>query len=505
MYLQAVETCLDQGKNALLLVPEIGLAPQLVSRVYGRFGKRLALWHSGLTPAERVDEWRRVRDGEARVVIGARSAVLCPLDNIGLIVVDEEHDGSYKAEDGFPYHARDCAVQRANLSKCVVILGSATPSVESFHHAQSGRYTCLNLFSRATTAVFPKIRLVDLSAQRTAKSTLLSTELIQAIDQRIQRKEQAILLLNRRGFSPFAICRACREVITCPRCAVGLTYHLHAGQLVCHLCDSRMELPKQCPSCGQKALELVGVGTQKLEQELVEYFPEARIARLDRDRVRAGKHQATILRDFSKGKYDLLLGTQMVAKGHDFENVTLVGIPMADQGLNFPDFRAVERTWQLLVQASGRAGRHQLPGEVIVQTWTPNHPIFANLAQEPDLAFYDLETRIRQKRYPPFTRLVSFLLSSKDRELAWAEALRLRRDLAAIVSRDEPCKTIGLLGPAPAPIEKIKDRYRFRLMARAATPPELRRFLNIAKQSGNLVSSTSLVRLSVDVDPVHML
>ncbi len=505
VYLRAVETCLEEGKNALLLVPEIGLAPQLVSRVYARFGKRLALWHSGLDPAERADEWRRVRDGEARVVIGARSAVLCPLDHVGLIVVDEEHDSSYKAEDGLTYHARDCAVQRANLTGAVVVLGSATPSVETFHHARDGRYRRLTLFSRATEAVFPTIRLVDLSIQRTAKSTLLSTELIQALDQRLQRKEQAILLLNRRGFSPFAICRACREVISCPHCAIGMTYHLQAGKLVCHLCDAHTDLPDQCPSCGQKALELVGVGTQKLERELAEYFPEARVARLDRDRVRAGKNQAAVLRAFGRGDYDILLGTQMVAKGHDFENVSLVGIPFADQGLNLPDFRAMERTWQLLVQASGRAGRHEVPGEVIVQSWNPKHPVFANLGQEPDLAFYDLETRIREKRYPPFTRLAAVLLSSKDPNLGWAEALRLRRDLAAIISKRDPCRNVALLGPAPAPIEKIRDRWRFRLLARAATPRELRLFLKIAKDSGALRSTSSLVRLAVDVDPAHML
>ena len=499
VYLQAASAVLERERSVLFLVPEIALTPQLVSRVAGRFGSRVAVWHSGLSAGERLDEWRRMRRGDARVVVGARSAVFAPLPQIGLVVVDEEQDGSYKSEDHVYYQARDVAVMRARRAGAPVILGSATPSVESVHNARAGRYVRLDLerFERQTP---PAVTLIDMAERRVSRRSMLSSELILAVERRLEAGEQVILFLNRRGYAPHLICRSCKRTVDCRRCSVTMAYHRSTGRLICHSCGISAPFPAACPACGREELELVGVGTQRVEDELELTFPKARIARLDRDAMARRGALGALLNRFQAREIDILVGTQLVTKGHDFPGVTLVGVLSADQSLNYPDFRAAERSYQLLVQVAGRSGRHDRPGEVIIQTFQPENVVLECVRNHETDPFYERELAARRGLYPPFRRLALLRIEGPDEAAAFERANRIARRLRKLAGRVKEHRGIALLGPSQAPIFRLRGQYRFRVLIKAETAAALHRFLRPALERGLLTVGPKM-KLIVDVDP----
>jgi primosomal protein N' (replication factor Y) len=506
VYLRAVERARALGRGALVLVPEITLTPQLVRRYRARFGDGVAVWHSGLSGRERYDQWQRMRSGAVRVAVGVRSAVFAPIERLGILVVDEEHDGSFKQERGFPYHARDLALLRAARTGAVAVLGSATPSLETYHNAspEVGKLTRLALSSRPTAQPLPAVEIVDLARHRSGPGgqRLISKPLHEAIEETLARDEQAILFLNRRGFAPSLVCEDCGAAERCTECAVSLTLHRRPPGLICHYCGSRRSLPESCRACGSKELRSAGIGTQQAEQVLGELFPSARIARLDRD-VAAGRAAEAILERLRRGEIDILVGTQMITKGHDFPRVTLVGVLLADVGLHMPDFRAAERTFQLLTQVAGRAGRAVLPGRALIQTRCPNHPAVA-LARTHDYeSFAAAELASRQELgYPPFGRLAAIRVSGPDEQRVTAAA----RDL--FVALNDAWSRLGrppvqLLGPAPAPIARIQGRSRWRILLRAPRQDQIRRLLG--EVAPVLEAPPGGVRSRIDIDPVSML
>ncbi len=504
VYLRAMEACLSRGKQVLMLLPEIALAPQVVTRLRARFGPRVAVWHSALSHGERRDEWTRILRDEADIVVGARSAIFAPLKKLGLIVVDEEHEGSYKNEEGVYYHARDMAVMRGRIEQAAVVLGSATPSVESINQVRLKRYQRLSLRERPGTTVLPQVDTVALP-YATKEDNLLSSELLLACRQRLSRGEQAILFLNRRGFSPYIFCHGCESPVQCPHCAVSLTYHRIQGKLLCHLCGFASPVPKHCPSCESTELELKGVGTQKVEDEISQSFPEARVARLDRDVLGRKGELTRLLQEVRAGDIDLLIGTQMVAKGHDFPGVTLVAVLNADQSLHFPDFRAGERTFQLLTQVSGRSGRRDIPGQVLIQTDSPDHPAIRCAVELDDKGFYKEELKARHALgYPPFTRLALLRIESRDEQQAGEVSHHLADALRSLVHKQNLEGKVFVLGPASAPIAKIKDTFRFHVLVKSPTVRALRSLLKQAKVR-ELLQGGKEVRIRLDIDPVHML
>ncbi len=503
VYLQALESCLAAGRTALYLVPEIALTPLLARQLRARLGASLAILHSSLGPGERYDEWRRVRRGEARVVLGARSAILSPVSRPGLIVVDEEQDGSYKQEEDPRYNARDLALVRARESSGVVLLGSATPSVETWWSAQSGRLEILRLPERIHARPMAQVKVIDMREQfaRRGRDEVISLPLREAVSECLARGEQAIILLNRRGYAPYVLCRSCGASEGCLRCSVGLTWHKGAGRLRCHYCGYQRGLPTECSTCGAESLALVGAGTERLEADLREMFPQARLARLDRDTARGRRAPAEILSSFERGEFNLLVGTQMVAKGHDFPGVTLVGVVGADASLSMPDFRAAERTFQLLTQVAGRSGRGEEPGEVIVQAWHHEHYAIEAAVKQDFEAFYQKESRFRRiMKYPPFTAMANVLVQDDTHE----EGLRrARRAAEAVQSAGGTALTV--LGPAVAPLARLKGRYRFQLLVKCASRRKLSDALNEAAASlagGGLSSSRDLI---VDMDPIALM
>ena len=505
VFLEAAAAALAADRDVLVLVPEIGLTHQLVRRTRDRFGASVAVLHSGLTPAERWAEWRRIRARTARVVVGARSAVFAPLARIGLIVVDEEHDGAYKQEDGIRYSARDLAVVRARLAGAVVVLSSATPSAESFHAATTGRHGLLQLRGRPDARPLPEVDIIDLRGRvrRPDGAELLSEELRAAIEATLARREQVLVFLNRRGFSRCLQCPACGAPVTCPQCSVSLTWHRAAAALVCHHCHHHRPPPPACPACNAPGLLAFGIGTEQVETVLRATYPEARIARLDRDATQRVGVQERILTDWHAGNLDVLIGTQMVSKGHDVPGVTLVAVLLADLSLNVPDFRAGERTMQLLLQVAGRAGRGSEPGRVIVQSFRPNHPSIAAAREHDYTAFMSGElTRRQELGYPPFTRLLSVRFEGRDAGKVERSADAVGRALGA------EARTLGLgpeavLGPAPAPIERVRGRYRWQLLVRAATPAHVRALARAAAQQARAARERDL-RVIIDVDPYSM-
>jgi primosomal protein N' (replication factor Y) (superfamily II helicase) len=509
VYIELLREVVDRrGRTAIVLVPEIALTPQTVERFRAWFGDRVAVLHSGLSDGERYDAWRALKSGEKRIVVGARSALFAPLPDLGAIVVDEEHDGSYKQSESPRYHGRDLAVMRALRAGAVCVLGSATPSLESWRNATGGKFTRLSLPERVGGGALPPVEVIDLrtlreggggGAGRGGSPTILSPRLVEAVHARLERGEQAILLLNRRGYSSFVQCRACGEVGACPNCSVSLTLHRARMRLVCHHCRHEEAVPARCPRCGDPELSWRGLGTEQVERVVSETFPGARLARMDVDTTGGKWAHAEILGRVARGEVDLLLGTQMIAKGLDFANVTLVGIVNADVGLHLPDFRASERTFQLLSQVAGRAGRGPRGGEVVLQTSVPEHyAIRAALAHDYEaFAGRELEER-RAPAYPPHLRLVNVVVSSPDPERAAGGA-------EACVSwwRRAAVPDLGLVGPAPAPIERLHGRWRWHFFLRGGAVPAVSAALRAFVEGVDLPAGD--VRIAVDRDPVALL
>jgi primosomal protein N' (replication factor Y) len=476
VYLRAIETALSRGRTALVLVPEIALTLWVGRLCRAYFGEGVAVLHSALPDAERGREWWRVRRGEARVVVGTRSAVFAPLENLGLVIVDEEQESSYKQEETPRYNGRDTAIVRARLESAVVVLGSATPSLESFHHARAGKYRLLQLETRVKNRPLAPVEVVDLREEfrQTHRAGPISERLRAAIAERLEQGTQALVLLNRRGYSWFALCRSCGAAVQCENCSISLTYHKQRERLVCHYCGYSIAKPKRCPRCDSEHIYFVGEGTERLEERLRELFPRARIARLDRDTARTKREYQKVLGAFDSGKLDILVGTQMVAKGHDFQRVTLVGVASADTALGLPDFRAAERTFQLLTQVAGRAGRGELPGAVLVETYYPEHYAIQYAARQDSPAFFEKELHFRRlMHYPPFTALANVLV--RDRKVE--NAIRWSRQLAGYFA---PAETRGVkvLGPAAAPLARLKREYRFQFLLKAPKRAQLARVLS---------------------------
>ena len=509
VYLQALAACLERGRGAIVLVPEIALTPQTIERFKARFSHGphrtlVAVLHSHLSTGERHDEWHKIRDGRARIVIGARSAVFAPVEPLGLVIVDEEHEHSYKQEEAPRYHARDVAVWRGRQEGAVVVLGSATPSLESYFNARRGKYTLLELPVRVDHQRLPLVRVVDLrqEARRERGIPVFSQRLRDAIAARLERREQTILFLNRRGYATALQCPRCGYVAGCPQCSVALTYHRPEQQLRCHLCGHVEPAPAVCPApgCGNAAIRYAGLGTQRVEDTLRRLFPRARIERMDSDRLTRKEDYRRILGEFRAGRTDILVGTQMIAKGLHFPNVTLVGIIYADLSLHLPDFRAAERTFQLLTQVSGRAGRGDVEGEVIVQAFTPFHPAIQCARRHDFAGFYAEEIEFRrQLQYPPWSRIALVTLRGRNEDKVKFTAEHVRRLLAA-ACRDLP--DLILCGPAPAPVPRVETFYRYQLMLRT------RHMTRLSPRLGELQAQLTLpegVTLTVDVDPVNLL
>ena len=511
VYFAAMQRALDAGKSALLLVPEIGLTPAMAGQMYAAFGDHVALLHSGLTPDERAEQWHRIRRGDARVVVGTRSAVFAPMQNLGLVIVDEEHDSSYKQEETPRYHGRDVAVMRAKFAECTVVLGSATPSLESWSNAERGRYGLIEMQKRVMGRPLPAVELIDMREefQAVGKEEIFSRALVAETQAALDRGEQVILLLNRRGYSFTVICRSCGEKVECENCAISMTYHkpvtredgIADGQrLECHYCGSRRTVPKVCPKCASEHLYFLGAGSQQGEEKLRELFPNARIGRMDRDTVRGRFDMERLLSRLHSGEINLLVGTQMIAKGHDIHGVTLVGVVGADHALGMPDFRAAERVFQLLTQVSGRAGRGELAGKVLVQTYHRDHYAvkFAAAHDYPGFVAKEMQFR-RSLHYPPFAVLANVVIQSEKMEEAAGWAAQLGRWFERNKSGE-----VRVLGPAAAPIVKLKRIYRFHFILKAqrrsALGAMLRGVLGAAGEVG--IPRRNLV---VDVDAVHLM
>jgi primosomal protein N' (replication factor Y) (superfamily II helicase) len=503
VYLRVIAEARARGLGALMLVPEIALTPQLVSRFRARFGDELAVLHSELGERERDSAWHALRSGQVNLAIGARSALFAPIARLGVIIVDEEHDGSFKQEEGFRYHARDMALLRAHRAAAVCVLGSATPSLESYQLAQNERLQYLTLPERATAQALPPIQLVDLTRERGGPTSAyyLSSPLVAALRESLARKEQAILFLNRRGFAPSMRCEGCSELLECPACSVTLTKHRRAQQLRCHYCDFCMPADSACPSCGSRALTELGLGTERLEAELSAVFPEARVARLDRDTA-AADGVGIAMDKLKRGEIDIMVGTQMVTKGHDIPSVTVVGVILADQSLGFPDFRAPERTFQLLTQVAGRAGRGERPGKVFFQTFQVQHPAIVRAQTHDYLGFCRDELRDRREHgFPPFARLAAVRVDAGSED----QARRVADELAALAKKQPAVRdrSVDVLGPAPAPIERLRGRYRFRFILRAKERAALRSVASVLAR--RIDEGVNPARVSIDIDPVSML
>jgi len=503
IYLQAISSTLARGKTAIVLVPEISLTPQTVERFKSRFSEAqdtVAVLHSHLSEGERHDEWHKIHSGRARIVVGARSAVFAPLENLGLIVVDEEHETSYKQEEAPRYHARDVAVVRAKMEECVVLLGTATPSLESYHNATQGKYQLLNLTQRVDDCQMPLMRIVDLRLERRKQkvAAILSEKLRAAITARLEKHEQTILFLNRRGFSTSLLCSNCGEARDCPNCSVALTFHRGVARLSCHLCGHTAAVPKKCPACSQDALIYSGFGTEKVEANVTQIFPQAVVRRMDADSMtRKDAYRETLLA-FRSGKIDILVGTQMIAKGLHFPNVTLVGIINADLALHMPDFRAGERTFQLLTQVAGRAGRGETPGEVFVQTYTPFSPSI-QFARHHDFAgYFQQELEFRERcDFPPFRHAVLITVRSEHEARAKFSAETIARRLKESLSPE-----FILSAPSPAPLEKLQGQFRFHILMRGEA------IMRLSRQIRETLDKLPLpddVLASVDVDPYQLL
>jgi len=506
VYLRTIRATLESGRGALVLVPEIALTPQLIARFKARFGNQIAQLHSGLSQGERFDEWRRILKGEARIVIGARSAIFAPLPSLGIIVVDEEHDTAYKQEDRVLYNARDMALVKAKMNNAVVVLGSATPAIETYYNTRIGKINYLHLAQRINSRPLPQVEVIDMRKEE--PGVMLSSRLKEAIKERWGRGEQTVLFLNRRGFSPFVICRECGFTARCPNCTVSLVFHQEKQLLLCHYCNFSQPAPERCPLCQGHKIGVFGFGTEKLEAEVRRLFQDLRVGRLDRDTTTKKNALHQILGQFRKGETELLIGTQIVAKGHDIPGVTLVGVIAADHSLNFPDFRAGERTFQLLTQVAGRCGRGQSPGAVIIQTHNPEHPSI-RLARGQDFSpFYEQEVAQRDElQYPPFHRMVNFRIKGNSLSRTLEGTSRLGKLSQELKKKEKIFKdaTIDILGPVEAPREKLKGKYRFQMLIKGPDYRVLHSFIEriITKILPHL--KIPGVKITVDVDPIDLL
>ena len=502
VYLAAMQAVLESGRSAILLVPEIGLTPAAAANLHQVFGEQVAILHSALTADERAEQWHRIRRGEARIVVGTRSAVFAPVSNLALIVVDEEHDGSYKQEETPRYHGRDVAVMRGKLSSAAVVLASATPSIESYHNAQTKKYKLIELQERVERRPLPDVEIVDMKIefQHTGEDQLFSRALIQEVTERLDRGEQAMILLNRRGYSSIVLCRACGETLQCKNCSIAMTFHKSGYRMECHYCGYRQAVPKVCPKCGSEYIYFLGAGSEKVEERLHAAFPNARIGRLDRDTVRTRHDFERVLNQLHGGEINLLVGTQMIAKGHDIHGITLVGVVGADFALSFPDFRAAERTFQLLTQVAGRAGRGETPGKVILQTFYPDHYAIQFAQQHDYLGFYEKEVRYRKwMHYPPFSALANVLVRSDKLDLALRWTGQIGKWFES--TRNEG---VRVLGPSVAPIMRLKRDYRYHFIVKG----EGREKLNtVLKRLAAFAESQKIPRtnLIVDVDALSLL
>ena len=510
VYLQAIAHVLEQGKGAIVLVPEISLTPQTVERFKARFSTGslktlVAVLHSHLSAGERHDEWHKIRQGRARIVIGARSAIFAPVEPLGLIIVDEEHEHSYKQEEAPRYHARDVAVVRGQRESATVVLGSATPSMESYHNAKKGRYRLLELPNRADDKQMPLVRVQDMRTEKSKGDKgppIFSQRLKEAIRDRLEQGEQTILFLNRRGFATSMQCPECGFVAECPNCSLSLTYHRREQFLRCHVCGHNVSAPKYCPQekCGSSKIRFHGLGTEKVEDVLRKLFPKANVTRMDSDALKRKDDYRRILGDFRRGKIDILVGTQMIAKGLHFPRVTLVGIVYADTGLHLADFRAGERTFQLLTQVAGRAGRGEVEGEVVVQTFSPVHPAIQFARRHDYEGYFDAEMEFREQLYyPPFTRAAMLTLRGRSEQKVSFSADYLKKQIEPII---ETITDLQVSGPAPAPLLRAETFYRYQLMLRTRRMSELSRCLAAVASGLNLPDE---VALTIDIDPVNLL
>ena len=502
VYLAAMRSVLEAGRSAILLVPEIGLTPAVAADLHQTFGSEVAILHSALSDAERSEQWHRIRKGEARIVVGTRSAVFAPVSDLALIIVDEEHDSSYKQEETPRYHARDVAVVRAKMANAVVAMGSATPSLESYFNAAKNKYSLIELPDRVEQRPLPEVEIIDMRQefQETGHEQVISRKLAEEIKERLDRGEQAMILLNRRGYSPVVLCRTCGKSLECKNCAIALTHHKQAHKMQCHYCGFLAPVPKQCVHCGSEYVYFLGTGSEKLEELLHGIFPQARIGRLDRDTVRGREDFERILAALHEGELNLLVGTQMIAKGHDIHGVTLVGVVGADMALGMPDFRAAERTFQLLTQVAGRAGRGDTPGKVIFQTYFPDHYAVQYAAQHDFRGFYDKELRFRSwMHYPPYSSLANILVRSDklDDALRWSGILGKWFE----TTRHEG---IRVLGPAPAPILRLKRDYRYHFVLKSPSREKLNGLLRsmLAYAAGEKIPRTQVI---VDVDALWLM
>lgn len=502
VYLQTIAEVMANGRTAIMLVPEIALTPQMVERFKSRLGDAVAVLHSGLSQGEKYDEWRKIERGEAQVVVGARSAIFAPLENIGLIIVDEEHEATYKQEETPRYHARDLAIWRSRYHGCPVVLGSATPSLESRARAQKNVYTLLPLSHRANPdAALPTVEIVDMKDEYAKKNPgNFSQVLKDKIAHRLANDEQIVLLLNRRGYSSFVMCRDCGHVVDCPNCDISLTLHMDVKRLRCHYCGHEERIPDVCPSCGSRKIRYYGTGTQKVEEELQGIFPEAKILRMDVDTTRKKGAHERILKAFGEKRAQILLGTQMIAKGLDFPDITLVGVLNADTALNLPDFRSSERTFQLLTQVSGRAGRAQKAGEVVIQTFNPGHYAI-QLAQQQDYeAFYRQEMGMRHRSgYPPYYFTVKITVSHEEEQEAAREIFAITRDLSSGLSPQAV-----LLGPTPGTVARVKNRYYYQLIIKYKKEPHLQAALKRLLADSQQAQRRGLL-IAIDNEPLNFI
>ncbi|PIK28714.1 primosomal protein N' [Bacillus pumilus] len=502
IYLQTIDHVLQKGKEAIVLVPEISLTPQMVQRFKERFGSNVAVLHSGLSTGEKYDEWRKIHRKEVKLVVGARSAVFAPFENLGMIIIDEEHESSYKQEEMPRYHAKDVAIERARRHQCPVVLGSATPSLETYARAKKGVYTLLTLKQRVNQQQMPHVSVIDMREElRNGNRSMFSEELMLRLKEVLERKEQAVLFLNKRGYSSFVMCRDCGYVEQCPHCEISLTYHRYQKRLKCHYCGHEAPVPAECPECHSEHIRYFGTGTQRVEEELTKVLPEARVIRMDVDTTsRKGAHEK-LLTSFGNKEADILLGTQMIAKGLDFPDVTLVGVLSADTSLHIPDFRSSEKTFQLLTQVSGRAGRHEKAGSVIIQSYTPSHYSIELTKQHDFEAFYEQEMlHRRHQSYPPFYFLAMVTVSHEE----VTKAAHVADQIVQFLKMNCAPNT-RILGPAASPIAKIKDRYRYQCVIKYKRENELASLLRKIQDHYQKEMEQKQLMISIDMNPYMMM